>query len=182
MKTMVDRSPVHAVEAVSMTTNGTPAGPAHVRPDGEGGRGGLRLAINSTPRSGNTWVRMQLAALYGLEQIPVHHADEIDWGNLPARCVIQTHWWPLDPFLEQLANNRVRVVVLARHPLDVLMSWLNLAYYKHQDGRCPGGGACTECGIAGVSPTSRAFLDYAAGGLGRLLLCHTPAWWYRPGV
>src|SRR5262249_14344681 len=138
-------------------------------PDRDDARGRLRLAVISTPRSGNTWVRMQLAALYGLEQIPVHSPEEIDWKNLAERSVIQIHHWPIEPFLGQLAANDVKVIVLARHPLDVLMSWLNLAYYKHQDGRCPGGEACTVCGIAYASPASDAFVKYAAGSPGRLL-------------
>lgn len=152
----------------------------------EGGAGGarsnLRLAVISTPRSGNTWVRMQLATLYGLEQIPVHFPTEVDWDNLPRRCVIQIHWYPIEPFLGYLGSHGVQVVVLARHPFDVLLSWLNLSYYKHKDGICPGGGACTECAIAGASPRSEAFLDYACSEHGRVLLCHSPAWWERPGV
>jgi hypothetical protein len=153
---------------------------SHREPDGV--RPNLRLAVISTPRSGNTWVRMQLATLYGLEQIPVHFPTEVDWDNLPRRCVIQIHWYPIEPFLGYLGSHGVQVVVLARHPFDVLISWLNLAYYKHKDGICPGDGACTECAIAGASPRSEVFRDYACGEYGRVLLCHSPAWWERPGV
>src|SRR4051794_23102222 len=101
----------------------------------------LRLVVDSTPRSGNTWVRALLGALYGLEEFPVHYPEQVDWANLPRRCVIQIHWLPLDPFVLRLERHGVRVVALARHPLDVLISWLNLSYYSHQEGYCPGGGA-----------------------------------------
>jgi hypothetical protein len=143
---------------------------------------GLRLAILSTPRSGNTWVRGLLAALYDLEQISGHLPDEIDWENLPRRCVIQIHWYPWPKFRARLERLRIRPVALARHPLDVLLSWLNYAYYVHLEGYCQGGGVCKECAIVGAPPRSETFLDYAGGEPGRLLLCYTPAWWDRPGV
>ena len=54
-------------------------------------RAGLRLAVLSTPRSGNTWLRHLLAASFGLEQQAVHNPGEIDWLRLPAhtscRCI-----------------------------------------------------------------------------------------------
>ncbi len=149
---------------------------------GEAGGERLRIAVISTPRSGNTWVRMQLASLYELEQISVHFPHEIDWDHLPERCVIQIHWYPNPEFVARLAAQNVRVVVLARHPMDVLMSWLNLVYYKHEDGRCPGNGSCTECGIVGVAPGSDVFVDYARSYYGRVMLCYSPAWWDKPGV
>ena len=62
----------------------------------------------------------------------MHFPHEIDWDHLPERCVIQIHWYPNPEFVARLAAQNVRVVVLARHPMDVLMSWLNLVYYKHE--------------------------------------------------
>lgn len=43
----------------------------------------LRLAIVSTPRSGNTWLRKLLASMYDLPQIAVHTPREIAWQSLP---------------------------------------------------------------------------------------------------
>lgn len=142
----------------------------------------LRLALVSTPRSGNTWTRELLGSLYELEQIPVHTPEEVDWENLPRRCVIQIHWYPKEPFLEVLERHGVRVAVLARHPLDVLMSWLNYVYYIHQEGYCPGGGECLDCAIVGVLPRSEAFLEWTRSEYARCFLFHSPAWWNRPGV
>ena len=98
----------------------------------------LRVAVIGTPRSGNSWVRVALRLLYGLEEITAHHASEIDGDNLPPRCVIQIHWPPTPEFVAMLEREGVRVVVPARHPLDVLISWLNLALYSHLDGKCNG--------------------------------------------
>ncbi len=142
----------------------------------------LRLAIIGSPRSGNSWVRMVLSKLYGLDEIPVHHPDRIDWNQLPRRCVIQIHWHPRPEFVEALDRHEVRVVVMARHPFDVLMSYLNLAYYSHLDGRCHGAGICKECVLVGALPTSDAFFQFATSDEGQLLVSHGPAWWNRPGV
>lgn len=149
-------------------------------PDAE--RPELRLAVISTPRSGNTWVREVLAAVYELEQMPAHYPEQFPWGSLPRRCVLQIHWYPDERFTELLEVDGVRPVVLARHPFDVLMSWLNHIYYVHLEGICLEGQTCNECGIVGVLPRSADFLDYACGRWGRYLLGYCPAWWVRPGV
>ncbi len=142
----------------------------------------LRLAIIGTPRSGNTWTRSLLARLYNLEEISVHFPENIPWKTLPERCVIQIHWYPIEPFVSQLAEEGIRVVVMARHPLDVLMSWLNYSFYVHLEGHCLGKGLCTECAIVGTSPGSDAFLKYVRSESARILLCYSPAWWRRSGV
>jgi hypothetical protein len=142
----------------------------------------LRLALISTPRSGNTWARGLLARLYGLEQIPVHFPDDIPWDDLPERCLIQIHWYPIEPFYSRLREHGVRVVVMARHPLDVLMSWLNYSYYVHLEGHCLGQGVCTECGIVGALPGGEAFRNYVLSESCRILLCYSPAWWKKPGI
>jgi hypothetical protein len=134
----------------------------------------LRLAVIGSPRSGNTWVRSMLKSLYGLEEMAADYPDEIAWNDLPRRCVIQIHWYPLEPFLRQIEEHQIRVVIPIRHPFDVLMSWLNYLYYVHQDGRCSGD--CGACGLVGVLPRSEEFLEYAKGYPGRSLLCHGPAW------
>src|SRR3954469_25854329 len=132
--------------------------------------GELRLALISTPRSGNTWARALLATLFDLEPIPVHRPEEIDWEHLPLRCVIQLHWYHEDTFIERLQRHGVRPVVMARHPLDVLMSWLNFAYYVHQEGLCPGPGVCLDCPIVGVLPRSEAFLEWTRSEYARCFL------------
>jgi hypothetical protein len=142
----------------------------------------LRLAVVGTPRSGNTWVRSLLADLYDLQEIPVQVAQETPWTNLPARCVIQVHWAPWPWFLRNVGRHGVQVVTPARHPFDVLMSWLNHVYYVHLEGVCPGGGACKECAIVGALPGSDTFLDYVRSEAGQFLLSFSPAWWNRPGV
>jgi hypothetical protein len=121
-----------------------------------------------------------LATFYGLDQISAQTPDFIPWDNLPNRCVIQIHEWPEPEFLGLLEASRIRVVSPARHPFDVLMSWLNYYYYVHEEGRCTG--KCNECGLVGLTPRSEAFLEYVKGFHGRAVLGFTPWWWRRSEV
>ncbi len=121
-----------------------------------------------------------LTAFYGLEQIAPPTSDLIPWNDLPRRCVIAVHEWPEPEFLDRLEENGVRVISPARHPFDVLISWLNYYYYVHEDGRCDG--QCNECCLVGLSPRSEEFLDYVKGFHGRAVLGFTPQWWRRPDV
>jgi hypothetical protein len=123
-----------------------------------------------------------IAALYGLKQIPVHFPDDIPWNELPRRCIVQIHWNPEPEFTALLDRAGFRVIAIGRHLLDILMSYLNYVYYVHQEGICPGGGACGECVLVGRTPQSREFRDYVASDRAALLFGYTPRWWNRPGI
>jgi hypothetical protein len=142
----------------------------------------LRLAIISTPRSGNTWLRLMLATAYELAEVGAGRPDALDWPSLPLRCALQMHWHPDDSFVELLRLHQFRVIVLARHPLDVLISALNFNFYAHDRGSCVKGHDCPECSMLGASPRGKAFLEYACGPNGRYLLSFSPAWWNQPDV
>ncbi len=112
----------------------------------------------------------------------MHTPEEVDWEHLPERCVIQIHWYPKEPFLQLLERHDVQVAVLAWHPFDVLMSWLNYVYYIHQEGYCPGGGECLDCAIVGVRPRSEAFLEWTRSEYARCFFFHSLSWWDRPEI
>ncbi|MDX2039552.1 MAG: hypothetical protein SFX72_23130 [Isosphaeraceae bacterium] len=139
-----------------------------------------RVFVIGSPRSGNTWTRHLLRDLLGLSEFSAHRPDEIDWDRLPPRAVVQIHWYPLDPFLERLASVEARVVLVHRHPCDVLMSWLNYMDHVHEEGKC--GGACGACELVGATPVSEAFRAWVLSERARELLCFGPAWMGRPGV
>ncbi len=135
------------------------------------------------PRSGNTWTRELLGSLYELEQIPVHTPEEVDWEHLPERCVIQIHWYPKEPFLQLLERHDVQVAVLARHPFDVLMSWLNCVLLYSPRGVLPRWRRVPRlCAIVGVLPRSEAFLEWTRSEYARCFLFHSPSWWDRPEI
>ena len=141
----------------------------------------LRLAVVSTPRSGNTWLRRLLAAAHGLRELGAHAPEGVDWADLPDRCVLQIHWMPDGAFVERLHRAEMRVITLARHPLDVLLSALNYNEHVHPAEGCTRPG-CGRCAILGAAPWDPEFLDYACGPWGGELLGFSPAWWDRPGV
>jgi hypothetical protein len=141
-----------------------------------------RIAIVSTPRSGNTWLRGMLSRVFSLQEIAIHTPEELDWDNAPNRCVVQIHWLPTEPFTVLLERHGFQVVTLARHPLDVLLSALNYNSYTHLPANCLQGPSCSACAILDAKPRDPAFLDYCCLHEGLLILSHSPAWWPVPGV
>ena len=73
-----------------------------LRPRSEEGLRGRALVV-STPRSGNTWLRLLLAKVYGIYssrygQLWAHSPEGFPWEELPRQCVLQLHWEPDEPF------------------------------------------------------------------------------------
>lgn len=142
----------------------------------------LRLALVGTPRSGNSWLRHMLAQLLELHEVLTAIPDELNWHTLPRRALLQTHWPPEPRFVSRLQEHGFHVVVVARHPLDVLVSIL--AYSQHDDSarRWLGGACGNEASIAGASPLSEAFLTYATGPRAKAILNVSAQWWDVPEV
>ena len=72
--------------------------------------------------------------------------------------------------------------MLARHPLDVLVSILHFASHEPQTARWLDGEGGDESSILGAEPASAAFLASATGPRARALLAVTPEWWPHGGV
>src|SRR5262249_43283350 len=75
-----------------------------------------------------------------------------------------------------------RVVTVARHPLDVLISILHFCIYESESEQWLLGAKGTEAGIFAAMPRSRAFVEYATGRRAAELLTVTLDWWGQPGV
>jgi len=142
----------------------------------------VRIAILSTPRSGNTWLRHLLAKIYDAADLAVHNPVEVDWTNLPGDCVLQLHWRRTAEVECQLKDHGFRVVVMARHPLDVLVSILHFALHDGSTQRWLEGEGGTEEPICGAMPCSAAFLKYAAGPRAAALMAVSRQWWNLPGA
>jgi hypothetical protein len=142
---------------------------------------GLRLALIGTPRSGNTWLRHLLAKLYAAPELAVHDPAEIAWSALPRDCVLQMHQHRTLTLQNKLTRHGFRVVVLARHPLDVLISILHFATHDGSTSRWLAGERGDESPIHGAMPCSAAFLDYTQGKRAAALLSISPQWWDVPG-
>src|SRR6516162_1611480 len=133
----------------------------------------VRVAIISTPRSGSTWMRHLLMKLYQAQGFAVHNPAGLDWDHLPPRAVFQLHWHRTHWLLGQLRKQRFRILVLSRHPLDVLISILHFCL-RDPTARWLEGECGSERGIYGAMPTSTAFMDYATGPRANALLSVTP--------
>ncbi|HEY4334024.1 MAG TPA: hypothetical protein VGM78_15690 [Ilumatobacteraceae bacterium] len=79
------------------------------------------VLIVSTPRSGNSIVRLVISRL-GHTGIAVHSPADIEWSRVPDRAVVQVHA-SVDEISEMVpADVNPRIVTMIRHPLDVLQS------------------------------------------------------------
>lgn len=137
-----------------------------------------RLAVVSTPRSGNTWLRGLLAQLTDSEQIAQHTPEEIPWDRLPERVVVQIHWRPTTVFRKQLDQAGFKVVTIVRHPLDLLMSILHFSRHETETARWLDGAAGDERSIVGCAPQDCSVSEYAAGPRFRELLSVSDSWWH----
>ena len=150
----------------------------------------LRIAVVSTPRAGNTWVRHLLGTAYDVPHLARHAMADADWastagGRAPVALGQRRR------IRREAERTRFRVVTVARHPLDVLISILHFCVYESDSEHWLLGAGGTEADIFGAMPRSRTFVEYAkgpraasswpsprTGGLNPALsACGTRTWW-----
>ena len=136
-----------------------------------------RVALISSPRSGNTWMRYLLRDACGLTELAHNNPWDVDWDALPQRCVLQMHAHRTDELAERLARHGFALLHMARDPLDVLLSILHCAAGVPETALWVNGEGGDESAIIGRSPQDPAFLEYARGPRARVLLSITPQWW-----
>jgi hypothetical protein len=95
---------------------------------------------------------------------------------------LQIHWRREPEFEAALRRHGFRVLTIARHPLDVLISILQFAVHEPETARWLCGRHGDEASIWGAMPRSRPFLEYATGPRAAELLAVTCDWWAAPGV
>jgi hypothetical protein len=141
----------------------------------------MRLAVIGTPRSGNTWLRHLLSSAYDIPERPIHSPHDLPWNELPPSCVLQLHWHPVESFLTRLEDQGFRVIVLSRHPLDVLISILHFALHD-RTARWLEGEHGNERSIFGAMPRSTPFMNYCVSKRADALLAVSREWWQVPGT
>ncbi|MDX2202121.1 MAG: sulfotransferase domain-containing protein [Hyphomicrobiaceae bacterium] len=135
-----------------------------------------RLAIISSPRSGNSWTRSVIAKGLRIPELAVH--DYADLQALPDRCVVQVHWYREPHFQRFLASERFAVLTLARHPLDVLLSVLHFVQHEPETSKWLLGNCEIPAALQHHGPTSDTFLDYCLSWGAENLLSITYQWWH----
>jgi hypothetical protein len=106
----------------------------------------------------------------------------VHWDALEENCVLQLHWRKDEPFSKLLGSNGFRVLTIARHPLDVLISILHFCPREPRTARWLDGECGGESGIIGRSPVSAEFLRYATSSRASALLSVSREWWNSPGT
>jgi hypothetical protein len=102
---------------------------------------------------------------------------EVAWDQLPAAASIAMHWRHSAAFEGFLRERGFRIVVTARHPLDVLISILQYAPTDPTTNRWLEGEAGDERSLTdGVTPVSDAFVRYALGWRAEALLDVSVRW------
>lgn len=143
----------------------------------------VRIAIVSTPRSGNTWLRLMLGRFYDAAQIAAFDPGDVNWDNLPENnCIMQFHWHHTDEFIEILHQYNFRVVVLVRNPLDVLISILHFSQNEPLTNRWLNGENGGEYSLIGRTPADPEFAAYAKSQRAASLLAVSYEWAQDPNV
>jgi hypothetical protein len=142
----------------------------------------LRIAVVATPRSGNTWVRTLIHHSFALPAFAVHDMSEAFCDSLPPEAVVQIHWRRTPEMADRLRRHGFRVLTVARHPLDVLISILHFSWYEPETRSWLLGEGGNEDWLRAAMPRCRPFVEYATGPRAAALLSVTPDWWDQPDV
>lgn len=136
-----------------------------------------RIFLISTPRSGNSWVRSVLRDAFGLDEIAAHNIFDLPL-NLPDNLILQIHWYR-EPTIQALITEQdCKVIVIARHPLDVLVSVLHFTRHDQSPDRWLEGNCEIPHALRSATPSSSAFLDYALSWGAENLLSVAYQWWH----
>jgi hypothetical protein len=139
----------------------------------------VRIALISSPRSGNTFIRAAIAHCLGIAEIAIHDYREAP-QRLPDDVLLQIHWRREPEFLAWLESHHFRVATIARHPLDVLLSAVRFASREPQVARWLGGNTILPVELGAAGSASPEFLRYCLSDGAAALLSVTPLWWHAP--
>lgn len=127
-----------------------------------------------------------LARVLDLNEMEVDQSVDprqaLAWESLPERMIVPIHARPEPEFRAILEQHNFRTIVIARHPLDVLLSTLAFSQHDRSTRFWLAGAGGDEQGIQGASPTSEAFLLYATSSRAAALLSISAQWWQTSGA
>lgn len=135
-----------------------------------------RIAIVSTPRSGNTWLRGLIRFLIDGDEVAEHRPGDFAWSSLPEDVVLQLHWRPTPEFRGLLQEHGFSVITIVRHPLDVLISILHFCRHEPATAQWLDGEGGSEALLVGRDPLSAELLEYATSDRFRRLLGVSTSW------
>jgi hypothetical protein len=96
----------------------------------------MKLLIVSTPKTGNTWLKNLLSAIYDLPMVSVaEHFDAAEFDALGDQWVCHQHFHPTADLLEWTRKNGVILLTTIRHPADSFVSVFHYAHGFESDDR-----------------------------------------------
>ena len=143
---------------------------------------GSPVLLAATPRSGNTLVQRLFAEVGGYSVVAAPTVADLEPDAIHGRVFIQCHA-PADRHAHRFAAAiGARVVTVARHPLDVLLSVLHFSRHEPQILDWLDGAVLSPDSLRGASPTGDRFLRWAGRRGAARLLGITHRWWRESGV
>ncbi len=140
-----------------------------------------RIAVISTPRVGNSWIRSVLAGALGMQEIAVHNIMDIK-DPLPEKVFLQIHWYREPNFQRWLIENKFQILCISRHPLDILLSILHYIRHEPATARWLEGNGLIPEELKHLSPVDADFLEYATSFGYENLLSISYQWWHEPSA
>ena len=91
----------------------------------------MRVAIISSPRCGNTFLRLCLADILSLNTDAFHEPKSFP-SVFPEDFIFQLHWQNDDKLYKYLLKKKFKIITLTRNPLDIFISILRFTRHKKQ--------------------------------------------------
>jgi len=94
-----------------------------------------KLMVASTPKTGNTWVKLILSRVYEIPVLIAPNGFELDdWINLGESWIVHQHIPPSTDSIKWFNQNNIPIVTTIRHPGDVLVSLYHYTKWKKTNG------------------------------------------------
>jgi hypothetical protein len=136
----------------------------------------MRIALVGSPRCGNNWVRRVMSDVLGYPHFAAHSVEEFP-KELPPDCILNIHALNEPPDNAFFEKHSCKIIVLARHPLDIFVSVLQFARYEPSVHKWLDGSCRIPSDAASLCPDDASFVDWMTGAGAKRLLSVSLSWW-----
>jgi hypothetical protein len=136
----------------------------------------MRIALVGSPRCGNNWVRRVMSDVLGYPHFAAHSVEEFP-KELPPDCILNIHALNEPPDNAFFEKHSCKIIVLARHPLDIFVSVLQFARYEPSVHKWLDGSCRIPSDAATLCPDDASFVDWMTGAGAKRLLSVSLSWW-----
>lgn len=130
----------------------------------------MRIAIISSPRCGNTFLRLCLSKLLNLETNAFHKPEDFP-KKFPEKFIFQLHWEMEENLKNFLYNENFKIITLTRNPLDIFISILRfIKYEKEVEKWLDGKLELNQTIFKNYEPNDLQFINWCSSENGKKLL------------